>query len=100
MRVRMRTTYAGPGGTARAGATIDVDDEEAAMLIDRGYAEAIDGDASGTEAENANTEAGAAAGDGASGDENATSAEQAAAETATTRNRKRPARKPKSAPKE
>jgi len=41
MRVRMRTTYAGPAGTARAGQTIELEDEQAAALLSAGYAEEV-----------------------------------------------------------
>ncbi len=41
MRVRMKTQYAGPGGSAGPGSTIDLEDAEANGLIAGGYAEAV-----------------------------------------------------------
>lgn len=39
-KVRVKTTYAGPHGAARPGQLIELPDEDAAGLIDAGYAEA------------------------------------------------------------
>lgn len=39
MRVKMKTTSAGPNGTVLAGATIDVDEQVAVDLVGGGYAE-------------------------------------------------------------
>ena len=44
MRVRMRTTLAGPMGTARAGESIDVEDKLGAALIAGNYAEELPGE--------------------------------------------------------
>jgi len=41
MRVRMKTQYAGPGGSAGPGVTIDLEEAEANGLIAGGYAEAV-----------------------------------------------------------
>lgn len=38
MRVRMHTTYAGPGGACDAGKTIDLPESEAKALVAAGYA--------------------------------------------------------------
>lgn len=39
-QVQMKTTYAGPHGTVRAGGVIELPDEDATALIGAGYAEA------------------------------------------------------------
>ena len=44
MRVKMKTTYAGPAGTAGAGQTIDLDKDDAYALIEGGYAEQVEED--------------------------------------------------------
>ncbi len=49
MRVRMRTTYAGPLGTFGAGAIADLPRADADGLIERGYAVQDDGDAAAAE---------------------------------------------------
>lgn len=41
MRVRFLTRSAGPSGVIHPGEIVDVPDSEAALLIDRGFAEAV-----------------------------------------------------------
>lgn len=42
MKIKMRTTLAGPSGVLSAGQVADVSDEEGKALVDRGFAEAMD----------------------------------------------------------
>lgn len=41
MRVKMRTSYAGPAGSCAAGGIVDVPEAEAAGLVAGGYAEVV-----------------------------------------------------------
>lgn len=90
-KVRMRTTYAGPAGTARAGDTIDVEDDQAQTLIEIGYAEEV-APAPIMEAGTAGTsEAGEAEGDDAAegaADRTETAEGEHAPETTATRTRR------------
>ncbi|MFM2345357.1 MAG: hypothetical protein RL654_110 [Pseudomonadota bacterium] len=42
MKIRLKTIMAGPGGSAGPGDVVDVPDDEAAALIEGGYASAVD----------------------------------------------------------
>ena len=42
MRVKLKTTMAGPGGVNRAGSEITVSAEQGSALVDGGYAEKIE----------------------------------------------------------
>lgn len=44
MKIKLRTTYAGPAGTHASGSIVDMPDDEAKGLIDGGYAAQV-GDA-------------------------------------------------------
>ena len=87
MKVRMRTIYAGPAGTARPGAVIELELAEAEALIASGYASAAPVDEVPESADSAGgaTEEGAEGGPGAPLDETTSVEPPEAAVTRTAR---------------